>query len=104
VTLLGKRIKVKTIPLENVAESMDQVAALYLCPGLSIAELERVLASTHKHHVLTVTGYEKYIHRGVSLGVIVRKGKPRIVVNSAAVRAEGAKFSSKLLRIAEVIN
>jgi YfiR/HmsC-like len=78
------------------------IDALYVCPGLE-AELMGIFEATRKLKVITLASRQEYVRRGLSLGVFVIDGKPTILVNLAASKAEGAAFGSDLLRLAKVI-
>ncbi len=81
------------------AEGVD---ALYVCPGLE-ADLPGILEVTRAAKVLSMAGSQEQLARGASVGVFPQEGKPTVFVNLPASRAEGAEFSSDLLRFAKVI-
>ncbi len=76
--------------------------AAYVCPGLG-DELDAITRATRAHGVLTFTGSEPFVARGVSVGLVRREAKAGILVNLSASRAESADLDSALLRMAEVI-
>ena len=78
------------------------VDVLYLVPGLE-DELPAIAELTRRRHVVTMGSRQEQVARGLSLGVFAVEGKPTIVVNLAASKAEGASFGSDLLRLAKVI-
>jgi len=107
MTFHGKRIVVRGIPLlasdELLEATLREVAVVYLVPGLSARDLGRVTAASRRAGVVTASASASFVRRGVSLGITLRLSKPKILVNLAANKAEGADFSSRLLRLAEVI-
>jgi hypothetical protein len=80
----------------------EGIDAIYVCPGLD-AELMGIFEATRRLKVVTMASRQDYVQRGLSLGVFALEGKPTIVVNLAASKAEGAAFGSDLLRLAKVI-
>lgn len=108
-------IKVQGIPLRATRLSFTTAAALgdaihsqgidalYVAPGLE-SDLASVVGVTRQHHVLSLGSREDQITKGgVSLGVFLVEGRPTIYVNLSASKAEGAAFSSDLLRLANVV-
>jgi len=83
--------------------SLDRVDVLYIAP-LRAVNVEQITALSRKYHILTITGVPEYIPAGVSVGVELKGGKPQIVINTTAAKAEGADFSSQLLKIVKVVN
>jgi len=84
------------------AISSQGIDVLYICSGLE-ADLPAIIDSTRKNHVLSIGSREDHITRGLAVGVLPMDGKPTIIVNLGASKAEGAAFSSDLLRLAKVI-
>jgi YfiR/HmsC-like len=80
----------------------EGIDALYVAPGLD-AELMGIVEATRKLKVLSMASRQDYVQRGLSMGVFAIEGKPTIVVNLIASKAEGAAFGSDLLRLAKVI-
>jgi hypothetical protein len=100
------------MPLSVVAIDLDRedlgdallrsrVTLLYLTPvrGIDIKELGGVSRTAH---VTTLTGVVRYVELGLAVGVRLRGDRPRIVVNLAASRLEGAELGAELLKLAEV--
>jgi hypothetical protein len=103
----GIRVRVVEIPLRNPAElagALQQagVNLLYVTP-LRAVDLARVLAAAREAGALTVTGVPEYVSAGVSLGLGLDAGRPRILVNLSSARREGADLSSNLLMLADVV-
>ena len=78
------------------------VSVLYVTSGNS-DNLKGVLKASRADSVLTVTGVPKYVEEGVSIGFGLKENKPEIIVNLSSAEAEGADFSSQLLKLAKVI-
>ena len=84
------------------AVSGQRIDVLYICAGLE-ADLPAIIEVSRKNHALSIGSREDHMVRGLALGVLPVEGKPTIIVNLGAARAEGAAFSSDLLRLAKVI-
>jgi hypothetical protein len=107
------KVKVQGMPLntETLVYSTPQalgavlqsrgIDVLYVCPGLE-AELAAIIQVARQRQVLTVASRPEFVSRGLSLGVFPIEERPTILVNLPASRAEGAEFSSDLLRLAKV--
>ena len=50
-----------------------------------------------------MTGVARYLDDGIGLGVGLRGGRLRILVNLDACRFEGADLSAEVLKLAELI-
>ncbi len=92
---------VQVLGLDERGYGAQPVDVLYLCPGLEQA-LAQVIAHTRKKQILTVTGEADLVARGAAMGIVVHAGKPQILIHLSAARAEGARFSSALLKIAKL--
>jgi hypothetical protein len=80
----------------------EGIDALYVCPGLD-ADLTAVLEVSRRKKVITMASREEQVNKGVALGVFNVDNRPTIFVNLGSSKAEGAAFSSDLLRLAKVI-
>jgi hypothetical protein len=80
----------------------QNVDVLYVCTGLE-ADLPAIIEATRKRKNVSIGSREEHVQRGLALGVFQVDGKPTIVVNLPAAKAEGSGFSSDLLRLAKVI-
>jgi hypothetical protein len=80
----------------------DEVHVLYVARGLG-GQLDAITTAARGQGVLTMTGVPAFVPRGVSVGLVLREDKPRILLNLSAVKAEGHDMSSNLLRLCDVI-
>ena len=82
---------------------LDQsdVDVVVLCSGLD-ADIGEILDFTADRDILSIASIPEYID-SCTLGVFEKAGKLRILVNLSAAEREGVKFSSRLLKLAEVI-
>lgn len=76
-------------------------SALYAFPGL-VSETVRSLCVQHK--VISMSGQKNDALSGrVSMSLGVAEGKPQIIVHLPRSKAEGHKLSSRLLKLAKVV-
>lgn len=113
LALQGARIDLEGATLRVIAIDLDgdvwpailavgNVTHLYLTP-LRAVSVAALVAKTREVHVLTLSGVPQYVNDGVALGVAVRGGRPRVLVNLEAARLEGADLSAELLKLAEIV-
>jgi hypothetical protein len=101
----GLPVNVFAVPYDATLEgkvTAAHAAAVYICPGLE-SEVATIQAMTRKDRVLSFTDVEPNVKGGLSVGLVLRDGKPKILVNLSAAQAEGADLDSALLRVSEVI-
>jgi hypothetical protein len=89
-------------PTLQASLASSNVDVLYVCAGLE-GDLPAVIEATRKRRIVSIGSRPEHVDRGVALGVFQVDGKPTIVVNLPAAKAEGSAFSSDLLRLAKVI-
>ena len=82
--------------------SANGVDAVFVCPGLEL-DLGAIAEVAHRRKVSTLTSVPDFVEKGIALGVTAEDGKPRLVVNLTASRAEGSQLSSELIGLARVI-
>jgi hypothetical protein len=78
------------------------VDVLYITPMRGV-EIEPITKFSRSNHILTITGVLPYVERGISVGIGSKGGKPVIYVNRNAVKAEGADFNSKFLKMTHIV-
>lgn len=104
--LPGKTIEYALIDITG--SDIDELIAsydpdvLYVAPvrAVNIAEIASICRS---RGILSITGIPEYCHQGLSVGIDEHKGHPRIIVNLAASRDEGADFSAQFLQFVTII-
>jgi hypothetical protein len=84
------------------AISKDDVDVLYLTPLRDIA-IQKITTVSRARKTRTLTGVPDYVKSGLAVGIGLREEKPLIIINLPAAKAEGADFSSQLLKLAKVI-
>lgn len=105
--IAGHTAVVVALPFTSVNDldsilAADSIVILYVAP-LRSADVGAISAVTRAHHVLSMTGVPSYVSDGIALGVDVKGGRPELLINQSAALAEGAQFSSQLLRLATVV-
>ncbi len=75
--------------------------AVYVCEGLG-GKLATISRHTRARKALTFTNQRDFVRRRLGVGIVAKKGRAKLLVNLPASRAEGAKLSSALLRLARV--
>lgn len=78
------------------------VDILYIAP-LRAVGIETIYTVSRARQILTLTGVPEYVDSGLAVSIGLRGGKPLIVINLSASKAEGADFHSQLLKLAKVI-
>ncbi|MDY6989918.1 MAG: YfiR family protein [Thermodesulfobacteriota bacterium] len=63
---------------------------------------DKVIEYTRANGIMSITGKPAQVKKGVALGVGVREGKPKILLNLSASKAEGIDWNPALLKIATV--
>ncbi len=103
----GLGVKISQLSFSNgptlmTTVSSQSVDVLYVCIGME-ADLPAIFEVTRKRKMVSIGSREEHVQKGLALGVFPVDGKPTIVVNLPAAKAEGSAFSSDLLRLAKVI-
>lgn len=84
------------------AISKEDVDVLYITPLRSVA-MKTITAVSRVEKTRTLTGVPDYVKSGLAVGIGTKEGKPLIIINLPTAKAEGADFSSELLKLAKVI-
>jgi hypothetical protein len=104
--IAGMPVSVLAIDLDRddlgAAMTRNQVTLLYVAPLRGI-DVKQLASATRAAHVTTLTGVVHYVELGLAVGVRLRGDRPRIVVNLAAARLEGAELAAELLKLADVL-
>jgi hypothetical protein len=87
---------------ERVAELVRArgIDVLLTCDGHSYAA---VAALAREHRILSAADTRAGIANNLTLGVLIERDKPLILINVRAAKAEGAEFSAKLLQLATLL-
>lgn len=100
-------IRLELIDVSNPANLASELARanpdiLYVSP-LPGFDLDSIVSLSRARKILTFTGVPAYVQSGLSVGFSSERGDARILINRKASLAEGADFSSKFLKVAQVI-
>jgi hypothetical protein len=79
----------------------ETVRVVYVAP-LQAVSVSTVAEATRGEGVVSLTGVPRYVEQGLAVGIDMSDSRPRIVINLAASRAEGAEFSAELLKLARL--
>ncbi len=63
--------------------------------------LKDAIRYTREAGILSITGLPELVADGVTLGVGVVRGKPKVLLNTTASKEEGRKWDSALIKIAK---
>ena len=67
-------------------------------------QVEKLLKLTQTEKILSCTSKAEYVTTcGVTMAVGLRDNKPKIYLNLSSAKREGADFSAKFLRVAEIV-
>ncbi|MES2178336.1 MAG: YfiR/HmsC family protein [Gemmatimonadota bacterium] len=110
---VGAREGVGGVPLRAVAIDLDRerlpdvlragkFTMLYITP-LRGADVAAIASLTREWRVTTLTGVPRYVAQGLGIGVGVKGGRPRILVNLEASKLEGAELGAELLKLADIL-
>lgn len=101
----GARVRAIAVDLdrETLAHALSEHRpdAIYVAP-LRAVDIADVAASARAARVTTLTGVPEYIAAGLAISMRLLDQRPKLLLNVTAAAAEGADFSSDLLRLAVV--
>jgi hypothetical protein len=83
--------------------SRSKMNILYLTP-LRAFDLGPLLSIAQAQKLLTLTGVPEYVDKGVAVGLGLKGNRPEILIHLPAAKAEGADFSSNLLKLVRIIH
>jgi hypothetical protein len=102
----GVALRVVTVDLDDTtldaAHAAGPITHLYLTP-LRATDVREIATWARKAGITTMSGVTRHVESGLALGVGMRGGRPRILVNVEASRLEGAELSAELLKLAEIV-
>ncbi len=104
-TINGRSFEVQRLSSsDGLAEYLDEkeIDILYVAEG-NEADLRRIKSATRHLDVLTLSGNGDLAKQGLSIGLGLREGRPRIMVNLEALQEEGHVLDARVLRLCEVV-
>ena len=101
----GKTINIIAVKMVSGTLPTDATSSdiLYLPDGSDPRTVFAVLSVAEKYKHATLCGSEALAAEGCAVGLTVEAGKPKIVINLPASLAQGMNLSSKVLRLAKVL-
>ena len=102
--LQGKKVKGKNIIIKKAkrAEDMSQCHIVFV--GSSVQNLAEILAHVKRHKALTVGDTAGFARQGGVINFVVKDEMVRFEINLDAATQAGLKISSKLLKLASIVN
>lgn len=82
----------------------EHIDVLFIASGKK-QSIEEILKVTQAEKILSCTGKAEYVSScGVTMAVGLKDNKPKIYLNLSSAKREGADFSAKFLRVAEIVD
>lgn len=104
--IAGRPLVVAMVPFTRLDDLPAALAGhsaevIYIAPlrAVNVRRLTAAMGARSR----TISAVRGYVEDGAAIGVELRAGKPHIVVNLNAARAQGMDLSAQLLKLAEVI-
>ena len=82
--------------------SAEKVDVAYISP-LRAYKIEDIADICKAKSILSLTGMTSYLNLGLAVSIANRGGKPQIVINLPAAKAEKANFGSQILKLARIM-
>jgi hypothetical protein len=98
----GETVMGRPIVVHTFADARDARGCHLLFLNGSVTS--EVLDNLSERSVLTVSDGEHFLKKGGMIRLFVEQNKPRMQISPAALRSARLTASSKLLRLAEIIN
>ncbi len=101
----GKSVNIIVVKMTGPSSVGDASKGdiLYVPEGADDKTIDALLAFARTNKRATLGGSEALAQKGCAVGLAVEAGKPKIVINLPASQAQGMNLSSKVLRLAKVI-
>lgn len=105
--LNNKDIIFKSIEITNFSDLKHNLSngdfdVIILTP-LRTINIEEISSLTQKLKILSFSLTPEYLYDGISISLELKAEKPLIVMNLNSAKAEGAEFSSQLLKLCKII-
>ena len=76
--------------------------ALYVTPGFGDS-IDEIVAGAREAKSLSITGTESFVERGISVGIVAREGRPRILIHMQGSREEGLQWDPGFLSLCTLL-
>ncbi len=98
-------IRAARVPFDGATELERAVAeqglfALYVCTGLSTTDFRAVSAVAAQSGAMSIGARKGIVLSGMTMGVLIESGRPKILLNETAADREGVQFSSRFYGLA----
>jgi hypothetical protein len=94
-------IDLDEIDIRN-AISENHINLVYVCPLRGVS-LDAISFICREKKILSFADVSSYVDNKMSVGLEMKAEKPQIIINLRNAKAEGADFSSQLLKLSRVI-
>jgi len=82
----------------------EQIDVVFIAKGEK-HQVKKLLELTQSEKILSCTSKAEYVATcGVTMAVGLKDNKPKIYLNLSSAKREGADFSAKFLRVAEIVD
>ncbi len=104
-TVVGKKIEGRDLRVVDLSSPVGgrRVHILFIAGERDLEELEQVIADLIGTPVFAVSDVSGFAERGGIANFIAAKNRVRFVINKSAAKKAGLKVSSKLLRLADLV-
>jgi hypothetical protein len=102
--LSDKEIGGKGVVIKEIIslEQLQGIDIVYVTPG-NDASISDIVEKCHAYKILGITAVEEYAQKGLAIAIRLEDQKPKIIINKSGAEQSGAKLSSKILSLAEII-
>jgi hypothetical protein len=80
----------------------NNIDVIYMTP-MGNLQIEPIINISRSKQIATLTGVPDYVESGLAVGVGAEGGRPSIIINLPAAKAEGMDFEAQLLKLTRVI-
>ncbi len=97
----NRRVAIRRL---SVTDAVDECHILFVAASVSGDQRQRVLTNTRNRPILRVGEVPSFIEDGGDIGFFVQRNKLRFKISIHAVRQQKLNISSKLLRVAAIVD
>lgn len=97
---IGDR-SISIVELTDIDQIKD-IHVIYVAPG-NDAFIKAIVEKCNKYKILGISGVEEYTQQGLAIAIGLKDQKPVIIINKTAAELSGAKLSSKIMVLAQII-
>jgi len=95
---------VKTVVVKKI-EEIKGIDVLVLLPGVKDGNVDKIIKKTRENKIFSITMIkpESFVKKGISMGIIVEGGKPRIIINPEGIKEEELSLDARFLKLVKLI-